>query len=43
MELPLASETLNFAGTVLPCLKMLVPSGLIGCRIVRPGWQVEDP
>src|SRR4051812_35219830 len=30
IELPALSQTRNFAGTVLPCLKMLDPSALIG-------------
>src|SRR5438552_1304179 len=38
MELPLASKTWNFTGTVLPCLNTLEPSGSIGGRIARPGW-----
>lgn len=35
IELPLASQTRNLAGTVLPCLKTLILRGsaLIGCRI----------
>src|SRR5689334_23372195 len=37
-ELHWASKTRNFAGTVLPCLKTLEPSGWMGGRIVRPGW-----
>src|SRR3954468_11071006 len=36
IELPLASHTRNLAGTVEPCLNTLLPSALIGCRIVRP-------
>src|SRR5213595_3340314 len=43
MELPPLSQTRNFAGTVLPCLKMLVPSALIGCRIWRPGDPRQSP
>src|SRR5438876_656156 len=41
MGLQLASKTRNLAGTVLPCLKMLEPSGSIGGRIVRPGWPLN--
>jgi hypothetical protein len=39
MELPAASQTRNFTGSVLPPLrgKTLVPSLLIGCRITPPG------
>src|SRR5436305_13822059 len=36
MELPPASQTRNLAGTVLPFLNTLVPSALMGCRIVCP-------
>ena len=32
-ELQLASKTMNFSGTVLPCLNTLEPSTLTGCRI----------
>src|SRR5216117_4086983 len=42
-ELPLASHTRNFAGTVLPCLKTLVPSPLIGWRIACPGEPRHRP
>ena len=38
IELQFASPTRNFAGTVLPALLTLLPSGLMGCRIaVRRG------
>src|SRR4030067_3447690 len=37
MELPLTSQTRNFAGTVLRCLNTLDPSELIGRRISCPG------
>src|SRR5215510_9553997 len=30
IDTPLASHTRNFAGTVLPCLKTLLPSALMG-------------
>src|SRR5580765_1211492 len=33
---PFASQTRNFVGTVLPCLKALEPSALIGWRIAWP-------
>ena len=34
IEIPLASQTRNFVGTVLPSLKtLIVPLALIGCRI----------
>ena len=33
IETPLESQTRNFAGTVLPCLKTLVPLPEIGARI----------
>src|SRR2546426_2077954 len=36
-EFPFASHTRNFPGTVLPCLKTLEPSALIGCRTACPG------
>src|SRR5438552_9003388 len=39
IELQFASVTRNFAGTVLPALFTLLPSALIGCRIVC----VESP
>src|SRR6266568_5703713 len=35
-EAPFASQTRNFAGTVLPAFHRLEPSRLIGCRIVWP-------
>src|SRR5260370_10663328 len=35
-ELQLASKTMNFKGTVLPCLNTLVPSALTGWRITCP-------
>src|SRR5881392_3475834 len=37
IELQFASATRNFAGTVLPALFTLVPSGLIGWRIAWVG------
>src|SRR5204862_3155335 len=37
IELQLASPTRNFAGTVLPVLLTLLPSGLMGCRIACVG------
>src|SRR5919204_2264738 len=42
-ELPFASQTRNFAGTVLPCFHTLVPSALIGCRIVWPAEPRHVP
>jgi len=39
-EWQLASNTANFTGTVLPCLKTLLPSTLIGCKITWPGTGV---
>src|SRR5438874_2010674 len=42
-DLPLASQTMNFAGTVLPCLKTLEPSKLIGWRIVCPAEPRQLP
>src|SRR5205085_9944650 len=35
-EFPFASQTRNLAGTVLPCLNVLVPFALTGCRIAWP-------
>src|SRR5262245_55886791 len=35
-ETPFISHTQNFVGTVLPCLKTLVLSALIGCKIRCP-------
>src|SRR3990170_5782110 len=43
MEVPLASQTRNFAGTVLPCLNTLNPSESIGRRISRPGSPLHKP
>src|SRR5687767_9624490 len=37
IETPLASQTRNLAGTVLPCLKTLSPCQLIGWRICALG------
>src|SRR5438128_9155887 len=37
IELQFASPTRNLAGTVLPALQTLLPSALIGCRMVRVG------
>lgn len=43
MECPAASHTRNFAGTVLPCLNVLLPSALIGCRIECPRSPRQAP
>src|SRR4051795_13598288 len=42
IELPLASHTRNFTGTVEPCLNTLLPSALTGCRMVRPAAPRQD-
>src|SRR5579859_663489 len=43
METPLASQTRNFAGTVLPCLNTLDPSVLIGGRMACPASPSHVP
>ena len=43
IDAPLALQTRNFAGTVLPCLNTLVPSALTGCRIVWPAEPRHVP
>ncbi len=43
IDVPLASQTRNLAGTVLPCLNTLVPSKLIGCKIVWPASPLHVP
>src|SRR5213594_1731055 len=42
-EFPFASHTRNFAGAVLPCLKTLEPSALMGWRIWCPGDARQVP
>ena len=43
MGLPLASHTVNFTGTVLPCLNTLVPSALIGGNMTCPFCPLQVP
>ena len=43
MEAPLALQTRNLVGTVLPILKTLVPSALIGCRTWCPASPRQSP
>src|SRR5204863_1389046 len=43
IDVPLALQTRNFAGTVLFCLNTLLPSGLIGCRMACPGDPRHAP
>ncbi len=40
---PFASHTRNFAGTMLPCLKTLVPAGAMGGKIWCPGSPLQEP
>src|SRR5260221_10630998 len=40
---PLASHTRNFAGTVLPFLNTLLPSGLIGWRMLCVLAPIQTP
>src|SRR3990172_4864175 len=42
MELPLTSQTRNFAGTVLRCFNTLDPSELIGRSISCPGSPLHN-
>src|SRR4029079_9273455 len=43
IETPLASQTRNFTGIVLPCLNTLEPSVLTGWRTVCPAPPAQVP